>query len=160
LQPHDGGACVLVERQGRAETISLIDPIKGRGPKVLEMAGEFASDPTMSPDGRHIAFVPGGAVKNRIRIIDLHGVTESEIAVADAKNFASLEWSADGTGFFSADLTLSGTRLLHIERDGASQVLWTQPSAMEICGFQSPDGQYLATFKRRISSNVWIVEKP
>jgi hypothetical protein len=114
----------------------------------------------MSPDGRHIAFVLGGPVKNRIRIVDLHGVTESEITVADTKNLPSLDWDAGGTGFFSADLTLSDTRLLHIERDGASQVLWAQPAGTQIWGISSWDGRRLATFKPRMNSNVWMVENP
>jgi hypothetical protein len=134
--------------------------MKGRGPKILEITDEFTEDATMSPDGRHIAFVPGRGAKNRIRVVDLHGVIESEIRVAGARNLSSLDWSADGTGFFCADLTLSGTRLLHIQRDGASQVLWTQPRNVAIWGIQSPDGRRLATFKTRRSSNVWMVENP
>jgi Tol biopolymer transport system component len=132
-----GGVCVLVERQGNSEIVSLVDPMKGRGPKVLEITGEFTGDPTMSPDGRHIAFVLGGAVKNRIRIVDLHGITESEIRVADTKNLASLDcWSADGT------------------------VLWTQPADTYIWGIPSWDGRRLATLKPRMNANVWMVENP
>jgi hypothetical protein len=52
-----GGGCVLVEMQGKTEIVSLVDPMKGRGPKILEITGESTGDPTMSPDGRHIAFV-------------------------------------------------------------------------------------------------------
>jgi hypothetical protein len=102
----------------------------------------------------HIAFVLGGAIKNRIRIVDLHGFSESEIRVVDTKNLASLDWSADGTGFFSADLVLSDTRLLHIERDRASQ-----PATPLICGIPSPDGTSRPS-GTRMSSNVWIVENP
>jgi serine/threonine protein kinase len=155
-----GGGCVLAERQGTATILSLVDPINGRGPKILEVPSEFTGDPTMSPDGRHIAFVLAGVLKNRIRIVDLHGATESEITVPGAKGLVSVDWSADGTSFFSGDFALSGTRLLHIERDGTSQVLWTQPANFIFWAIPSPDGRRLATFKPRISANVWMVENP
>jgi Tol biopolymer transport system component len=84
-----GGGCVLVERQGKTQIISLVDPIKGRGPKIVEITGDFTRNPAMSPDGHHIAFVLPGAVKNRIRIVDLNGVIESEITVPGAEYLAS-----------------------------------------------------------------------
>jgi hypothetical protein len=164
------GGCVLVERQGTATILSLVDPIKGRGPKLLEVAGEFTGSPTMSPDGRHTAFVLQGANigrdpmprerKNRIRMVDLHGAIENEITVPGAEYLMSLDWSADGTGFLSGDLTFTGTRLLHIQLDGASQVLWAQPARADMWGIPWPDGRYLATFKTRGSANVWTVENP
>jgi hypothetical protein len=175
-----GGACVLNERRGNALIASLLDPIKGRGPKILE--ARAAVDPAISPDGRHIAFVPGH--RNRVRILDLHGATESEITVSGAQYLATLDWSADGTGFFSGDIQPAGTRLLHIQRDGASQVLWTQPALItedealirigneksasrirtgasyQLWGIESPDGRHLATLKTDVSANVWMVENP
>jgi serine/threonine protein kinase len=156
-----GGVCVLVERQEKTQIISAVDPIKGRGPKILEIRGDVRiGNPTISPDGHHIAFVLEGAVMNRIRIVDLHGATEREITVPDAKNLSSLDWATDGTGFLSGDVMPSGTRLLHIEPNGASQVLWAQPAGPAIWGIQSPDRRHLATFRARSSSNVWMVENP
>jgi hypothetical protein len=92
------------------------------GPKILEITNERADNPAMSPDGHHIAFplFP----RNRIRIVDLHGAIENEITVSGAEVLSDLNWSADGAGFFCGDLASSATRLLHIQRDGASQVLW------------------------------------
>jgi Tol biopolymer transport system component len=119
-----GGACVLTEIRGNACTFSLIDPIKGRGPKVLEATN--VTHAALSPDGQHEAFVLPGTPRNRIRIVDLHGATEQEVTVSSAKNLDSLEWSADGTGFFSSDAQSTGARLLYIERTGASYALWTQ----------------------------------
>jgi Tol biopolymer transport system component len=165
-----GGGCVLVEMQGKTEIVSLVDPMKGRGPKILEITGESTGDPTMSPDGRHIAFVLGAANlgrdpmpqgrQNQVRIVDLHGAIESEITIPGAEYLVSLDWSADGTGLFSGDSTPSGTRLLHLERNGASQVLWALPAGGIIWGIPSPDGRHVATFKTRLSANVRMVENP
>jgi Tol biopolymer transport system component len=120
--------------------------------------GGITPGPAISPDGQHIAFVLPGTPQNRIRIVDLHGTTEREITASGAEGLASLDWSADGTGFFSADQQGGGTRLLHIEHNGTSQVLWTQPAYM--WGIPSPNGQYLATFKTEVSANVWMAENP
>jgi hypothetical protein len=119
----------------------------------------------MSPDGQHIAFVLPGTPQNRIRVVDLHGVTEEEITVSRAEYLESLDWSADGTGFLSADIQPAGARLLHVERSGASQVLWTEPGASQpgesdLWGIPSPDGRYLATMKDDQTANVWMVENP
>jgi serine/threonine protein kinase len=96
----------------------------------------------------------------RIRIVDLHGATEGEITLSDAQDLQSLDWSAHGTRFFSADLQPETTRLLHVQRNGTSHVLLTQPPGFAIWGVPSPDGRYLATFKGSFSSNVWMVENP
>jgi Tol biopolymer transport system component len=154
-----GGSCVLVERQGKTEIVSLVDPIKGRGSKILEMTGEPTGDPMMSPDGNHIAFVLPGAIQNRIRIMDLHGVIENEVTVPAAEYLTTLDWSADGAGFFSGDLKPS-VRLLHIQRDGASQVVWAPPTILMVYGMPSPDGRHLVTFCTKLSANVWMVENP
>jgi hypothetical protein len=151
-----GGAFVLTEVRGNACTISLIDAIKGRGPKVLETTGVIHA--ALSPNGKHIAFL---LPPNRIRITDLHGATEEDITVSSATYLTSLEWSADGAGFFSGDAQPAADRLLYIERRGVSHVLWNQSTAgFLLWGSPSHDGRYLATFKMEMSANVWMVEIP
>jgi eukaryotic-like serine/threonine-protein kinase len=155
------GACVVNERRGNVVIASLLDPIKGRGPKILEAKG--SGNPTISPDGKHIALVLPGTPRNRIRIVDLHGATEREITVPGAQYLVTLDWSADGTGFFSGDNQPDFTRLLHIDRSGFSQILWTQtavPAGAAVWGIPSPDGRHLATFKTDGTANVWMVENP
>jgi serine/threonine protein kinase/Tol biopolymer transport system component len=159
-----GRACVLNETWDKTSIFSLLDPITGRGSKVLETTVE-AGSPAISPDGQHIAFVLSGAPRNRIRIVNLHGATEEEITVSGAEHLFSLEWSADGAAFFSGDIQQETTRLLHIKRNGASHVLWIQPTTIFTMwgtpwGIPSPNGRYLATFKVTESANVWMVEKP
>jgi eukaryotic-like serine/threonine-protein kinase len=154
-----GGACVLTERRGKVSTFSLLDCLKGRGPKVLETTAQ-AGNAAVSPDGQHIAFVLPGAPRSRIRVVNLHGATESEITVSGAKDLGSLDWSADGTGFFSVDMQQTTARLLHVERSGASQVLWALPFRWNFWAVPSPDGRYLATWKMDENANVWMVENP
>jgi Tol biopolymer transport system component len=115
----------------------------------------------LSPDGQRIAFVSPGPPYNRIRMVDLHGASEGEITVSGAGYLTSLEWSADGTGFFSEEANPTGDRLLYIERTGTSHVLWTQSaSGFRLWGSPSPNGRYLATLKYKESANVWMFENP
>jgi hypothetical protein len=114
----------------------------------------------VSPASPHIAFVLPGAPRSRIRVVNLHGATESEITVSGAKDLGSLDWSADGTGFFSVDMQQTTARLLHVERSGASQVLWALPFRWNFWAVPSPDGRYLATWKMDENANVWMVENP
>jgi hypothetical protein len=120
------GACLLTEGWQKARISYLLDPLKGRGRKLLETDPD-AGRPAISPDGHHLAFVLSATPHDRIRIINLHGTTMREITVSGAQYLGSLDWSADGTGFFSVDMQQTTTRLLHVERSGASQVLWTLP---------------------------------
>ncbi|MGI8959815.1 MAG: TolB family protein [Bryobacteraceae bacterium] len=153
------GACVLAETRGNALIFFLLDPMKGRGPEVLQTA-VGSGNPAISPDGQHIAFLPPGAPNNRIRIVNLHGATEREITASGAESLGTLDWSAEGTGFFSGDQQRETTRLLHIDRNGKSQVLWGQPAGFGVWGIPSPDGRYLATLKANFTGNVWMVENP
>jgi Tol biopolymer transport system component len=150
------GACVLAETRGKVLIFSLLDPIKGRGSKILETA-LATGYPAISPDGQHIAF---GLLMNRIRTIDLHGATEGEITVSGAQNLQYLEWAADGTGFFIADLQPAGARLLYVERSGVSQVLWTRRHGSDLGPIPSPNGRYLAMNMDEENANVWMVENP
>ncbi len=151
-----GGACVMNERQGNALVTSLFDPMKGRGLKVLQASDSV--DAEISPDGLHLAFVP--ANRNHIRILDLHGAPEKEISVPGAGYLTTLDWVADGIGFFCGDLQTVSTRLLHVDPSGASQVLWSEPTTENIWGIAAPDGQHFATFRWDMIANVWMVENP
>jgi hypothetical protein len=97
-----GGACALVETGSNTTTVSLVDPIKGRGARLFREDGvHFAM---LSPDGKHLAYLIPEKPRKRIRVTNLHGVTEEEIRVAGADNLRCLDWMADGSGFFTSDL--------------------------------------------------------
>lgn len=127
--------------------------MRGRAPRLFQR--DEAITPNISPDGNHPAYL---VPEKRIRITDLHARPETEILVPGAEHLGSLDWTADGSGFFSRDLRAGGeTRLLHIERSGASEVLWTGSGTY---GIPSPDGRNPATFRGTSTTNVWMFEEP
>ena len=150
-----GAMCILNERAGELLIVSVLDPMKGRGAKILEVP--VTGDAAISPDGKHIAFVLPGKPQNRIRIASLRGVTEQEITATEAQDLESLNWDVDGTTFFGGDNQSDGAHLLHIYANGTSTLLWKAPTTDQVWGVPSPDGRYLATFGYEVTSNAWIV---
>lgn len=134
--------------------VSLFDPIKGRGPRILQTSDWIDGD--IAPDGQRIAWIVAGKPQNRIRFSSVRGGAEAEITVSDANKLDSLDWIPDGSGFFSADHpSAMETRLFHIERNGVSEVVWAVPDDVDLWGIPSPDGAYRATFRKTVVGNDW-----
>jgi serine/threonine protein kinase len=152
-----GGACALVETDSNTTTVSLVDPIKGRGARLFREDGvHFA---ILSPDGKHLAYLIPEKPPKRIRVTNLHGVTEEEISVAGVDNLRCLDWMADGSGFFTSDLRgTNETLLLQVGLSGTAQVLWRLPGLAVIWAIPSPDGRYLATYRGGSGGDAWMVE--
>jgi len=80
--------------------------------------------------------------------------------VPDEENLVSLDWMADGSGFIAADQHgRAEARLLHVDRRGAADVLWSEPQ-LDLWGVASPDGRSVALLKGRGAASVWLVENP
>ena len=71
----------------------------------------------------------------------------------------SIQWAADGTGFFPAAQSTAGYFLVHLGVDGKSTVLldrgrnqWLGRVAI------SPDEKHLAFAQQSFETNVWLLE--
>ena len=71
----------------------------------------------------------------------------------------SLNWDVDGRGFFGGD-TPGAVRsaFVHIDLDGHTRELWTQPGFHDMFGHVSRDGKYVAVAGATHSANVWSIE--
>jgi hypothetical protein len=72
--------------------------------------------------------------------------------------FGTVNWQADGRGFFVTSLSPGGASLLHVSMDGHAQVLWEQKGSRHLYGVSSPDGRYLAFAGSTADSNAWLIE--
>jgi hypothetical protein len=75
-----------------------------------------------------------------------------DIAIRGWRGLVSLDWAADGKGFFASSSSSKGVTLLHIDMQGNAQALWAQR------GGSPTDGKSLAIFGSTIRSNVWMIE--
>ena len=155
-------SCLLEERGSMsANLVSLLDPIKGMGPRLFEKnAG--AGDTAPSPSRDRYAYTlpaPPGAVRNMIRIVTSQGVIDREISAGGATRLIGLDYTADGQGFFTSDYATDlGARLLHRSMDGTLSVLWHSRGSIRTWGVPSPDGKRLAFLSGTQESNVWMLE--
>src|SRR5262245_45541241 len=67
--------------------------------------------------------------RSHIRLISLSGGQQRSVTVKGSPWLSSLEWTADGTGFFAADASWRKETLLHIDATGKTDVLWEQPAS-------------------------------
>jgi serine/threonine protein kinase/dipeptidyl aminopeptidase/acylaminoacyl peptidase len=153
--------CVIAEptEDGKQMIISAFDPLKGRGAELTR----FDLDPNkhpwafdLSPDGTRIAALRSPA--GPIYILSLRGLATQEIRVKGWSNLKSLNWTANGKGFFvSTDNDVpSGAALLHVDLRGNANVLWAQYMVISLA--PSPDGRYLAFSGTAMDTNLWMIE--
>jgi Tol biopolymer transport system component len=149
----DRARCILEERGGRGTIVSELDPMSGRGRELFRKPSGTGA-PAVSPDGERIAFVAG----TTIRVVRLDGTTEREIAVQAVSELGSLDWTADGRGFFTTEVTLQKSRLLRVSENGNTEVLWSPPETQVAWGVPSRDGRRLALRAVTVDRNVWLLE--
>jgi serine/threonine protein kinase len=170
-------SCVIAEQAPDHKQLIFteFDPLKGRGRELTR----FDTDPAafgyvwdLSPDGAQIAILRYS--EGRIHILQLAGQPSQEVVAKGWNSFLSVNWAADGKGWFVSSLTSGGSSLLHVDLKGKAHVLWEEtgstapwngpasggwiggPSAP--WAVPSPDGRHLAINDRRLSANMWMME--
>ena len=148
--------CVLVERDGTDDVIFDLDPIKGRGAELFRKPSG-TGDPAVAPDGASMAFLMGSA-NHTIQIVTRAGHPIRQIQVSGDIPLQSLDWSADGLGFFSTFATQADSSLIYVPADGGpSRTLWHDRRALVGWAIPSHDGRKLALFANTQSSDVWTL---
>ena len=152
--------CVLSEQSPDRKQLSFVsfDPVHGRGRELAKIetdpAGDYDFD--LSPDGSRLVVEKRG--KTRLRILPLDGSPLRDVDVKGWGAFTTLDWAADGKGFFCSSRSPQGATLLHIDLDGNAQAVWTQKGGYVAVGIPSPDGRRLAIDGVTIESNAWMIE--
>jgi serine/threonine protein kinase len=153
--------CVLIERtEDRKQMVmTAFDPLIGRGAELARIdldseAKKFHWD--LSPDGTRIAFTK--TPQAPIEILSLQGAATQSFYVQGWDNLDSLDWTADGDGFFIADGVHGGMVLLHVDLHGNAHVLQQNQGTAAAFARPSPDGRHLAFQDFRIEGNIWTLE--
>jgi eukaryotic-like serine/threonine-protein kinase len=91
-----------------------------------DLVSENATQPTVSPDGRRVAYlVLAGSERQELWVSDVDG--NSRVKLASAGALVTLAWSLDGSQFMFAEPASDGTKLYIIRADGSGlrQVPWS-----------------------------------
>lgn len=153
--------CVISERtEDRKQMVmTAFDPLQGRGADLARIdldseAKKFHWD--LSPDGTRIAFTK--TPQAPIEILSLRGDATRSFYVKGWDNLESLDWTADGEGFFIADGVHGGMVLLQVDLRGNAQVVQKNEGTAAAFGRPSPDGRHLAMPDFRVDGNIWTLE--
>jgi len=151
--------CVIAERsEDRKELIvSVLDPIKGRGPVLARFDSVFESPLCiLSPDGTRLAMVR--SPESPIEIRSLHGQLLHKIPSQSVGELTRLTWSADQEGLFVNRKAPNGIELLHLDFEGNVTSLRKCVDAQACSSYPSPDGRHLAIIDRNQNFNMWMME--
>jgi eukaryotic-like serine/threonine-protein kinase len=152
--------CLLSQAQPEDYSFSVFDPMKG----TMRQAAKLEETPSgwnwgLSPDGTLIAAVQIGATQHQIRLISLAGQPAREITVKNWNNFMSLDWAADGKGFFiSSNPTGRLDTVLYVDLAGNATPLWQVKNFQAAWAIPSHNGKYVAIPAPTTECNVWMVE--
>jgi serine/threonine protein kinase/Tol biopolymer transport system component len=164
--------CVAGVQDGKELVFYAFDPdkkIPSEGipqSELRELARtDFApSDWGLSPDGMSIAMVRPSEREAQIRVLTLvnraqHTPVTRDVPVAGRSGFYSLNWAADGKGWYVANPSLLGdARLFYVDLKGQATALKSPQSMDPPWGVPSPDGRHLAVMNSAVSRNVWLIE--
>jgi DNA-binding winged helix-turn-helix (wHTH) protein/Tol biopolymer transport system component len=155
-----GTLCVFGELTEREIVFWAFDPVQGKRRELtrISVSPSEAYDLAVAPDGSHIAVTKNFDPEGRIRILSSTGEPERDVVVKGWGGFESVNWQADGRGFFVSSLSPRVASLLHVSMDGRAQVLWAQKGSGNPYGVSSPNGRYLAFRGSTADSNVWLIE--
>jgi Tol biopolymer transport system component len=155
--------CVLGEWVNAQLVFYVLDPLRGKGRELVGQ--EIASRPDivesrwdLSPDGSRIAVAMLEGPSARIRILSLTGGAPKDIVVDGWSAFQSIEWAADGKGWYVASRSAAANTLLFIDPQGHAFPLRQSPSGYDTYAVPSPDGRHLAFLEYTTANNAWMIE--
>ncbi len=152
---HQQIICVREDHRAEGEavnTLVAIDMNNGGEGRILFEGTDFVSGPSLSPDGRSVAFITWSHPNmpwddTQLRIIELDSNGSATGAALRSATFSS-----DGTLYFVADWS-NWWVLYRVDEDGLPELLIDQPIEMGSFTFEN-DSSILLTYSREGSSQL------
>ena len=149
--------CVFSQAGPKQLVFSVFNPLSGNPREVAKLG--WTGDWSLSPDGTLIAAVTFTASGSQIQLISLSGRPTREIAVKGWNSLTSLDWAAEGKGFFvSSNPTGRLSTLLYVDLMGNAHALWQVKNFQATWAIPSRKGKYVAMPAPTVGSNVWLVD--
>jgi eukaryotic-like serine/threonine-protein kinase len=158
-------SCVIAEQsEDRKQMIvSILDPIKGRGPELARFNFDRELDVlevpagVISPDGTRLAIAR--SPESPIEIRSLRGQLIHKLSSPSVGHFGGvLMWSPDQKGLFVTRRAPGGDELVYLDLQGNVTSLRKCVGTETCYGLPSPDGRHLAIGDRNQSNNIWMME--
>jgi len=150
--PLSYASCVISRKEKDDLVFYLLDPLRGLGKEVARTHDPIGAVWSISRDGNRIAL----AVVKGVRLIDLHGGAESELAMSGL--IWSLCWAPDGKTLYAA-LQAGDYQLVRIGLDGKTTVLLNRGRNQFLGNaIISPNGRYLAFSQQSYDTNAWLLQ--
>jgi serine/threonine protein kinase len=152
--------CVLGRSESKFFVFAVFDPVKGTQREVAKLEQKASGwNWSLSPDGTTLAAILLGGTDHHIQLISLAGQPQRSITVKDWDNLLSLDWAADGKGFFiSSNPAGHLSTLLYVDLAGNAHPLWQVKNYQSTWAIPSHDGKYVAISAPTTECNVWMVE--
>jgi len=118
--------CVLARSESKFFIFAIFDPVKGTQRDVAKLEQKTSGwNWSLSPDGTTLAAILLGGTDGQIHLISLTGQPPRTIALKDWDNLLSIDWAADGEGFFiSSNPAGHLSTLLYVDLAGKAHSLW------------------------------------
>jgi serine/threonine protein kinase/Tol biopolymer transport system component len=151
------GICLLGENKADHLLLSLLDPKRGKGKEVANVATVSRVDWDLSPDGTKVAVSDG---ENSIKIVTIATGKTDEIQPKQKYFLTDIDWSANGKTLFASGWSGAANALVSIDSSGGVNLLKLERSgtAWFFALRVSPDGRYLAFSKRAFRSDLVLLE--
>ena len=155
-----GSSCVLSLWKQNQLSFYEFDPVKGQG---KELARTALGEPknltwSISPAGSQIAVASRDLLKEQIRVVDLRGGSEKNVALPKGWLISDLGWTSDSAAVLATLLSFTGT-MARVELDGKTSILIQGGKSQFFYNpVASPDGRYLAYGEQGWNANVWLLE--
>ena len=159
--------CAIMEHTESEEILYEFSPDSGTGKELARMKWRpmITFDQwDLSPDGQHVAYVDTTAEDlNDIGLLDISAnpARRTQLHIKARAPLRTLKWDAAGTGFYacSANLWNGLLWMMHVDRDGTTQLLHWQLNNSDCKSFPSPDGKHLAFHQVLLKSNLWRLDR-
>ena len=114
---------------------------------------------SLSPDGTTIGAAELNGTNRQIHLISLIGQPSRTITLKDWNNLLSLDWAADGKGFFISTNPTGHLFRAAICRLGRQHAFTLAAKNFQASwGIPSHDGKYVAIAEPTAECNAWMVE--
>jgi eukaryotic-like serine/threonine-protein kinase len=151
--------CILSQSQPNSFVFVTFDSTNGSQREVAKLnQTPNGWNWSLSPDGTTVAAMENGA-NRQIQLISLTGQPARTINLKDWDNLSSIDWAADGKGFFiSSNPAGHLSTLLYVDLAGNAHPLWKVKNFQSTWAIPSHNGKYVAISAPTTACNAWMVE--